>query len=560
MEKRAIVALVLSLLVLVFWEYYFGMLKPGTPPPQQQSTQDKEPAQTAQSSQPQLAPLIESLNPATVSEDRLKQMNHQFPHWTLDTPLYTSQILASGARFGSMRLKLFRQEVAPDSQPMQLISALRSGYLPGAVDLLHHPDYQLSTIPFSSDDPAEVNIESGSTAKSVTFVGEVPGRLRVTKTLSFTADSYASDLEIRVKNLGIDKIMDQLGVSFYFEPYVAAEHESSYNQSILSSFEKGGLTNHAFKDLSKKDLLLKAPIDWIGYENNYFIQALIPLEDKGYQVVARVMDPNRQLIRVVYLTDQFEVDSNQEVAFKLRIYLGPKELDPLAMAEHNLVKAVDYGWFTFIAKPLLHALNFFFRYTHNYGWAIIIVTVLIKILFWPLTQKSFESMQRMKKLQPRIAELRERFKDDKEKLNTELMALYKSYKVNPLGGCLPMVLQIPVFFAFYRMLNGAVELRHQPFMLWVNDLTAPDRLWIGFDIPYLGAGLPVLTLLMGATMFLQQKMTPSAGDPRQDQIMLLMPVVFTVMFINFPSGLVLYWLINNILSIAQQYLINRRAA
>jgi YidC/Oxa1 family membrane protein insertase len=458
-----------------------------------------------------------------------------------------------------MRLKHFRQEVAAESPPMELIAALKGGYFPAAVDLLSHPEFQLSTIPFTSDAPAEVKLEPGSPAQTISFVGEVPGRLRVTKSLTFSADSYATDLEIRVRNLGIDKIVDQLGLSLYFEPYTAADKESSYNVSQLSTFEKGGLTNHALKDLAKKDLILKAPLDWIGYENNYFIQALMPLETSGYQVVARVMDPNRHLLRVVYLTDSFEVDSTQEVAFKVRLYLGPKELEPLAKAEHNLVKAVDYGWFTFIAKPLLHVLNAFYRYTHNYGWAIIIVTVLIKILFWPLTQKSFESMQRMKKLQPRIAELRERHKDDKEKLNTELMALYKSYKVNPLGGCLPMVLQIPVFFAFYRMLNGAVELRHQPFMLWVNDLTAPDRLWIGFDIPYLG-GLPVLTLLMGATMFIQQKMTPSAGDPRQDQIMLLMPVIFTVMFINFPSGLVLYWLINNILSIAQQYMINRRAA
>lgn len=560
MEKRAIAALVLSLLVLVFWEYYFGMLKPATQPQQQQSSQGKEPAQSAQSqSAPPLAPLIESLSPATVSEDRLKQMHQQFPHWTLDTPLYTSQILASGARFGSVRLKRFRQEVAPDSPPMQLITALRGGYLPGAVDLLHRPEFQLSTIPFSSDAPATVTVEAGGQPQAVSFTGEVPGRLRVTKILTIDGDSYSSDLEIRVRNLGIDKIVDQLGLSFYFEPYTGAEHESSYNQSILSSFEKGSLTTHDFKDLTKKDLQLKAPIDWIGYENNYFLQAIIPLEDRGYQVVARVMDPQSHLIRVVYLTDPFEVDSNQEVAFKVRLYQGPKELGALAKAEHNLVKAVDYGWFTFIAKPLLHVLNAFYSFTHNYGVAIILITIIIKILFWPLTQKSFESMLRMKKLQPRIAELRDRYKDDKEKLNTELMALYKSYKVNPLGGCLPMLLQIPVFFAFYRMLNAAVELRHQPFMLWVNDLTAPDRLWIGFEIPYLG-GLPVLTLLMGATMFLQQKMTPSAGDPRQDQIMLLMPVIFTVMFINFPSGLVLYWLINNILSIAQQYLINRRAA
>jgi YidC/Oxa1 family membrane protein insertase len=154
--------------------------------------------------------------------------------------------------------------------------------------------------------------------------------------------------------------------------------------------------------------------------------------------------------------------------------------------------------------------------------------------------------------------LREKYKDDREKLNQELMGLYRTHKVNPMGGCLPMVLQIPVFFALYRMLYSSVDLLHQPFMLWMNDLTAPDRLNVGFPIPYLG-GLPVMTLLMGASMFIQQKMTPSTGDPRQEKMMLMMPVVFTVMFVNFPSGLVLYWLVNNVLSIAQQYWINRQA-
>jgi YidC/Oxa1 family membrane protein insertase len=168
-------------------------------------------------------------------------------------------------------------------------------------------------------------------------------------------------------------------------------------------------------------------------------------------------------------------------------------------------------------------------------------------------------MQMMKKIQPKMAQIREKYKDDREKLNQELMMLYRTYKINPLGGCLPLVLQIPVFFALYRMLYGAIELRHQPFCLWINDLTAPDRLPVGFQIPYLG-GLPVLTLLMGASMFVQQKMTPASGDPRQEKIMLMLPVVFTVFFINFPSGLVLYWLVNNILSIVQQYWINRQAS
>ena len=166
-------------------------------------------------------------------------------------------------------------------------------------------------------------------------------------------------------------------------------------------------------------------------------------------------------------------------------------------------------------------------------------------------------MKNMQKLQPKIAKLKERFKDDPSKMNQEMMAMYKTYKVNPLGGCLPMLIQIPFFFALYRVLMAAIELRHAPFMLWITDLSAPDRLMIGFDIPYLH-GIPVLTLLMGASMYLQQKMTPTTADPSQAKIMQFLPIVFTFMFLNFASGLVLYWFVNNLLSILQQTLINRQ--
>jgi YidC/Oxa1 family membrane protein insertase len=166
-------------------------------------------------------------------------------------------------------------------------------------------------------------------------------------------------------------------------------------------------------------------------------------------------------------------------------------------------------------------------------------------------------MKNMQKLQPKVVKLKEKYKDDPTRMNQEMMNLYKTYKVNPLGGCLPMVLQIPVFFALYKVLLQSIELRHAPFMLWINDLSAPDRLFLGFDIPYLG-GLPVLTLLMGASMFLQQKMTPTTADPTQAKIMMFLPLIFTVMFVNFASGLVLYWFVNNLLSILQQYLINRK--
>ncbi|MEJ2098029.1 MAG: membrane protein insertase YidC [Deltaproteobacteria bacterium] len=208
-------------------------------------------------------------------------------------------------------------------------------------------------------------------------------------------------------------------------------------------------------------------------------------------------------------------------------------------------------------------MNFIYGIIPNYGIAIIILTVLTKMILWPLGSKSYKSMNAMKRLQPLMAEIREKYKNDKKLMNQELMALYKTYKINPMGGCLPMVLQIPVFFALYRMLYSAIELRHAPFFLWINDLSAPDRLFrFDFSIPFMQPpyGIPVLTLVMGATMLLQQKMSPPPGDPTQAKMMMFMPIIFTVIFINFSSGLVLYWLVNNILSIAQQYYIQKKHA
>jgi YidC/Oxa1 family membrane protein insertase len=257
------------------------------------------------------------------------------------------------------------------------------------------------------------------------------------------------------------------------------------------------------------------------------------------------------------LNPPLKLYQGQKATLDYTAYFGPKDLDVLHSLNLKLEHVVDFGWFDIIAKPLHGFLKYIYGLVKNYGIAIIILTILIKILFWPLTNKSYKSMKAMQKLQPHMAKIREKYKNDKEMLNQELMALYKTHKVNPFGGCLPMIIQIPAFFALYKILGYSIEIRHQPFLWWINDLSAPDRLNIGIDIPYVG-GLPILTLLMGASMFIQQKMTPVTGDPAQAKIMMMMPIIFTFMFINFPSGLVLYWLINNILSIGQQSYINRQ--
>jgi len=255
------------------------------------------------------------------------------------------------------------------------------------------------------------------------------------------------------------------------------------------------------------------------------------------------------------------IKSGTSRKFEYNFYFGPKSTTILNSFGHNLGQAINFGWFDFIAKPCVQLMNFLYKAIPNYGIAIIILTLITKILLWPLGTKSYKSMNKMKKLQPLMAEIRERYKGDKKKMNEEVMNLYRTYKVNPAGGCLPMILQIPVFFALYRMLYEAIELRHAPFLLWINDLSAPDRLFsFGFSIPFMEPpyGIPVLTIIMGASMFLQQKMSPAPGDPNQAKIMMLMPIIFTVIFINFSSGLVLYWLVNNLLSMGQQYYVSRK--
>jgi YidC/Oxa1 family membrane protein insertase len=234
-----------------------------------------------------------------------------------------------------------------------------------------------------------------------------------------------------------------------------------------------------------------------------------------------------------------------------KVFLGPKSREVLADAGFELRRTLDFGWFWFIAIPMLYALRLLHRMTGNYGVDIILLTGLVRAATIPLTQKSFRSMKEMQKLQPQLKRIQEQYKDDQTKLQKEMMDLYKRHGVNPFSGCAPMVLQIPIFVGLYNALLHAIELRHAPFALWITDLSAPERLTVA------GLAIPVLTILMGGTMILQQWLTPQQGDPTQRQMMMIMPVVFTFMFLNFPSGLVLYWLVSNVLGITQQYLMLR---
>lgn len=280
-------------------------------------------------------------------------------------------------------------------------------------------------------------------------------------------------------------------------------------------------------------------IKWGAVANRYYTAVAIPLNPNNKSVVSRYIDNTN-----FTLEWKFKATFADEPE-RFTMFVGPKKHSELERYDNGMYSIIDYGWFDFFAKPLFWVLNFFHGLFGNWGWAIIALTCVIKILFFPLSQKSFKSMKQLQVLQPQMKKLQEVYKGDKESLNREMLKMYREHKVNPLGGCLPMILQIPVFFALYKVLLESIEIKGATFILWIGDLSVKD--------PYY-----VTPVLMGASMLAQMMMTPSTGDKAQRYVMLAMPVVFTFMFLSFPAGLVIYWLVNNLLTIAQQWIIYRQ--
>jgi len=370
--------------------------------------------------------------------------------------------------------------------------------------------------------------------------------LYLEKRFFFQQNKYGIDYEFTIKNASKNSL--EGNPLFTWTNAYATENGQGFfgvgnnTSSKFTYYINGKVEKIELKEITENKRL-EGEILWTSFEEKYFISSIIPREEKPYQVNLAKLGDNVVAYQLVY--PSLTLQPGESKSYHFRLYLGPRDIDILEKQNAKLEKTIDFGVFDFIAKPLLVTLKFFYKFVGNYGLSIIFLTIIIKILFWPLTQKSFKSMKDMQKLQPEMAKLKEKYKDKREELNRETMALYKKYKVNPVGGCLPMFLQIPVFIALYNVLLTAIELRGAPFALWITDLASKD--------PYY-----VLPIVMGLTMVLQQKMTPSAMDPKQAKMMMLMPIVFTFMFLSFASGLVLYWLVNNVLGIIQQYFVNKK--
>ncbi len=541
MEKNVILAIVLSLLVIIGFHFFM-------------SISQKTTGETALNSQKSRAskeikkkPPQEK--PPTLIPARKSPYKEKIRKALVDTSLYQAQITEAGGRFTSFTLKKYRQTIDPNSPPVELVNAPKLG-LPLEIYPTKAPG--LAIAPYKAD-PLSLKLSSGREGK-ISFKPLISEPLTLEKFFSFKDGTYLFSLKVRVKNPGEKPLTDQLLFRMVSRPVSKLDNRYVFRGPAYTS--RG----------SYEEVKLKKPgsifeytgeLDWVGYGDPYFLMAVVPPAGEAWRVTFRRL--NKTAEEVILWSPSFTLPPHGEDEIELKLYFGPKTLEVLKKVGYNLSKAVHFGFFDPVAKPLLYALQFFYRYTGNYGIAIILLTALIRILFWPLNHLSYKSMRKMQELQPIIIKLKEKYGDDKARLNQELMQLYKTYKVNPFMGCLPMLIQIPVFFALYKVLLMAIELRHAPFFGWIKDLSAPDRLHLGFDIPYLG-GIPVLTILMGVSMYFQQKLSPTSLDPTQEKMMLFMPVIFTVLFINFPSGLVLYWLTNNLLSIFQQLITNKMLA
>ena len=553
-QIRLITAVILSILVFLIWDYFFIPDTPPIPAPQQ-LTQEEQTVQP-----PLERPQEEKLPPSPASADTEKcpvnEVGDQAlpPPTEIETPLFSAEVSGSQACFTRFNLKKYQEEKNDGSSLKHLVSEENSRGT-GCVDVALTGISEKQKAPFYPSEVLPGTLAVTDSPRTLSFTRRINDFVSIEKHYTFYPDSYAVDLDVIIKNRSGAPLTGNLGVSL--NKYFSGK-ESRFVFEGPCAYKSGKLEEVKLHKIEETPSV-SGDLSWIAMQSRYFMSAVIPGQPEEAEMALTHGEDG--VVTAQYRQTLQPVSPQAMSTFHYKLYMGPKDIDVLKSIGSNLDRAVYFGWFDFIARPCLWLMKHIYQIIPNYGISIILVTLIIKVLFWPLGTKSYKSMGEMKKIQPLMAEIREKYKNDKKKMNEEMMGLYKTYKVNPLGGCLPMLVQIPVFIAFYRMLYQAIELRHAPFFLWINDLSAPERLFsFDFSVPLMQppTGIPVLTIIMGATMFLQQKMQPSPGDPAQAKMMLLMPIFLTVIFINFPSGLVLYFIVNNLFSIFQQHYVTRR--
>ena len=530
-NKNILIAFVLMLAVWVGVNFLFP--KPEAPPEQQAVVESQSTEQTqASSTTTDLA-----VTPSLAGQVIL--VPQQERELVVKAGRYQAIFSSVGGRLKSLQLPGYSQTTAVDSPPVSLVdvtaphlATLRTVGL-GEFDIPAEGLYALSV------DEETIILEAGE-ERQIVFSAISPRGLKVEKIYRLKGDSFDFDLQVRVTNLSSQTVRGATSLSLV-QPWDESMKGNRYSFVGPAVYDGDKVHTHKVEDLAEESPVYGSGSVWTSFERKYFMSAVVALADAGEKFR---IEKSGDLVENSIDTPYSVLAAGESVSSDYLCFFGPRDLDILEQVDHQLDKAIDFGFFEILARPLLTVLKFFYSYVGNWGVAIILLTCIIKLLFWPLTQKSYKSMKAMQALQPEMQKLREKFKNNKEQLNKEIMALYKTKRVNPMGGCLPMFVQIPVFFALYKVLLGTIALRHAPFAFWLQDLSVKD--------PYY-----ITPIIMGVTMFFQQKMSPSTMDPAQAKIFMFMPLIFTFMFLNFPSGLVLYWMVNNLLTILQQWHVNR---
>jgi YidC/Oxa1 family membrane protein insertase len=462
---------------------------------------------------------------------------------TIDTRRYQAELTARGARLASFRLKDYRQTDAPDSPPYEAVAG--GDRLPlGLVIARGGAVSDDGEIVYISDAPARIDVDAGGA--TVMLTGATAEGLKLTKTFAFKPDGYVIEVTAAVNAPPAMKI-DGIGLQL---SRPLKENAGFRDVPELQADVQDKVINEAQKALEKGVAPVTGRIIYAGFGDRYFLTALMPLK------------PAVGTLSMDYVGDEADarIIFDGTTMVTSAVFIGPKELDVLEAVNPSLKKTINFGWTSIIALPFLKLLKVFYRIAPNYGLAIILLTIVVRLVTLPMSIKGQRSMMRMQRLQPQVERIREKHKDDQERLNREMVDLYKRNHVNPLGGCLPMAVQLPVFFGLYEALLNAIELRHAPFIGWIKDLSAPDCLpvsWIPL-LPFTQChGIPVLVILMTITAFVQQWMAPKQPDPNQQKMMMYMPVVFSLIFVNMPAGLTLYYFSSNLLGVVQQFILNR---
>jgi YidC/Oxa1 family membrane protein insertase len=536
MEKRLILAIVLSFIVLVGYQLLVVKPKAQIMPPAQTMeeplTLPQAPAlkKTAEKTPPEA---VETPQPAAAQESTPVEAASEAVV-TVDTPLYRAVWSNRGAVLISWTLKQHTDNAGKALELIPLAAKDLGVYPfsmgaddPGLTEVLNSALYapSRSALEVDSGGAAELRFEY-SDGKSV----------RAVKKLGFRGDSYALDTDIRVWKNG-----EEISPSVIWGPGLGNRSPEEMKKSFRAvsgiAVYTGGKVHRMDEKKYKQETSAYNFVDWAAYEDNYFTALFILSPRQGQAMFIRETPDE---VPVHFLN----------VSPPQTVFIGPKDFDALKAFGHDARRVINFGFFGSIAEILLLGVKFFHKSIPNWGVAIILLTIVIKIIFFPLTYSQTKSMSRMAEIQPKMKAIKAKFKKSKtdiaqrRQMNEEMMRLYKEHGVNPAGGCLPMLVQIPVFWGFFRMLTVAVEFRHSPFIFWIKDLSVHDPIY-------------VTPILMGITQFISQKMTPSSADPSQARMMLLMPVIMTVFFMNFQSGLVLYWLTMNVLQIGQQMIMNR---